>query len=674
MAGGQLRAVISELRRLIGGRGGCTLTDAQLLEDFVTRGDQASFEVLVWRHGTMVLSLCQRVLRDTHEAEDAFQATFLVFARKAGSIARRAAVGSWLYKVAYRVALRVRARAERRGAWEEAADDLPAHPTADEVLWRDLRPVLDEEIDRLPEKYRAPFVLCYLQGHTNEEAAEQLGCPKGTILSRLARGRQRLRSRLARRGLAPSAAAVATSLSQNAAPAAVPAALMSSTVKAAVPFAAGKVAAGLVSASVAALTEGVLQAMFLTKLKIATAALLALAVLGTGAGLFGHRVLAQRPAAGGQGPAAERAAQKAAAQAAREDVKAPQVAGKVVAVAKDGKSFTLEIPARGRGDDAQEAKKIDVKIGDKTVVTYHGVGPDAARPTEGYGARVRLQDGAKDVAAGVTFQGSVNVRSPDVAGKVIGVAKDGNGINLELPAPRPREEEPKKMEIKFNVKTILSYSQVAKGGAKLTEGYDAQVWLVDGLKDGTAASVQLIGKEQGRLRRAPDVAGKVSAVAKDGKSITLEMPPQGRGEEPKKVDVKLGDKTEVVYFGVDPDGTKVAEGFQASVWLEEGSKDSAAHVILRGVVRERWSLVAGQVVGVAKDGKGFTVELPGQGREAPKRVDIKITDKTRVAYEGVGPDGAKPTEGYAAQVRLVDESKDTAALILFATRGGGRRR
>jgi RNA polymerase sigma factor (sigma-70 family) len=182
MANGQLRVVISHLRRLVGGKGGCTLTDAQLLEAFVRRRDEASFEVLVWRHGAMVLSLCQRILRDAHEAEDAFQATFLVFARKAGTIGKRDAVGSWLYKVAYRVALRVRAKAAKGGAGEELADDLPAREAGDDVVWRDLRPVLDEEIDRLPEKYRVPFVLCYLQGHTNEEAAEQIGCPKGTIL------------------------------------------------------------------------------------------------------------------------------------------------------------------------------------------------------------------------------------------------------------------------------------------------------------------------------------------------------------------------------------------------------------------------------------------------------------------------------------------------------------
>src|SRR5262249_39477243 len=146
--------------------------------------------------------LCQRILRDSHEAEDAFQATFLVLARKAGSIGKREAVASWLYKVAYRVALRLRARAARHGGLEEVVDELPGRDVADDIDTRDLRPVLDEEIARLPEKYRAPLVLCYLQGHTNAEAAEQLRCPKGTILSRLARGRQRLRSRLARRGLA----------------------------------------------------------------------------------------------------------------------------------------------------------------------------------------------------------------------------------------------------------------------------------------------------------------------------------------------------------------------------------------------------------------------------------------------------------------------------------------
>ncbi len=202
MADGQLNTVIGQLRRRLGRQSGCTLTDGQLLDDFVTRGDEAAFEVIVWRHGAMVFNLCKRLLHDGHEAEDAFQAAFLVFARKAGSIGKGESVGSWLYKVAYRVALRARAKAARRNIPTEATDEVPAREEPDDVVWRDLRPVLDEEIDRLPEKYRVPFVLCYLEGHTNEEAAEQLGCPKGTVLSRLSRGRERLRSRLALAGLA----------------------------------------------------------------------------------------------------------------------------------------------------------------------------------------------------------------------------------------------------------------------------------------------------------------------------------------------------------------------------------------------------------------------------------------------------------------------------------------
>jgi len=204
--------------------------------------------------------------------------------------------------VAFRVALRVRAKAAKQGRREPLADAPPASAAADDLVWRDLRPVLDEELARLPAKYRAPLVLCYLGGQTNEEAAEQLGCPKGTIVSRLARGRERLRARLARRGLALSAAYLATALSRDAA-AAVPAALVSSTAKIAAAVATGQAAAGLVSAPVAALSKGVLQAMFLTKLKIAAAAVLVVSVAGPGAGMLAQRIAAQRPEPGKREPA-----------------------------------------------------------------------------------------------------------------------------------------------------------------------------------------------------------------------------------------------------------------------------------------------------------------------------------------------------------------------------------
>jgi RNA polymerase sigma factor (sigma-70 family) len=155
----------------------------------------------------MVLRVCRRILRDAHGAEDAFQATFLTLACKAGSIGKQEALSSWLYKVAYRVALRAQAGAMKRSTHEKPmVECLAAHGAepADEAAWRELGPLLDAEVRRLPEKYRAAFVLCYLEGKTNEEAAKELGCPKGTILSRLSRARERLRKRLNQRGLALS--------------------------------------------------------------------------------------------------------------------------------------------------------------------------------------------------------------------------------------------------------------------------------------------------------------------------------------------------------------------------------------------------------------------------------------------------------------------------------------
>src|SRR5262249_27726737 len=161
--------------------------------------DEAAFEVLLWRHGPMILGVCRRVLDHDADVEDAFQATFLLLVRKAASIQRGASVAAWLYQTAYRVALRARQRSRKRTV--TGRSQLVTSDPAEEVLWRDVRPVLDDEINRLPEKYRVPFIRCYLEGCTNEEAAVEMGCPVGTIHSRLSWARERLRSRLTRRGL-----------------------------------------------------------------------------------------------------------------------------------------------------------------------------------------------------------------------------------------------------------------------------------------------------------------------------------------------------------------------------------------------------------------------------------------------------------------------------------------
>src|SRR4051812_45976040 len=169
-----LSHLLRSLRSRAGSVAGC-LSDTQLLERFVSSHDEAAFELLLWRHGPTVLGVCRRLLSDPHDAEDAFQATFLVLARKAGSIARREAGGSWLYRVAYRVALRARAeRAKRATTQQVDADALPA-PLGVDRGWQELRQVLDEEVNRLPARHRAAFVLCCLEGKTGEEAARQLG-------------------------------------------------------------------------------------------------------------------------------------------------------------------------------------------------------------------------------------------------------------------------------------------------------------------------------------------------------------------------------------------------------------------------------------------------------------------------------------------------------------------
>jgi RNA polymerase sigma factor (sigma-70 family) len=279
---------------LAGDVGGAT--DGQLLEWFLALRHEAAFRALVDRHGPMVLGVCRRVLGDAHDAEDAFQATFLVLVRKAASVVPREFVANWLYGVACRTAhkarvARARADALKRRASERGTAMAGRAPTEDE-LWHDLQPVLDEELQRLPDTYCAAVVLCDLEGLPHEEAARRLGCPVGTVESRLSRGRQRLRDRLVRRGLAPAAAALWAETVREAS-AAMPAALIKQTAR----LVTSSPAAGAVPAAVAALAEGVIQMMWLARLKPLAAATAALVLATVGVGVLGQ----QQPAPQGAG-------------------------------------------------------------------------------------------------------------------------------------------------------------------------------------------------------------------------------------------------------------------------------------------------------------------------------------------------------------------------------------
>ena len=200
-----LSSFLRHFRRQVFLRDAGELTDRDLLQRFGRGPDGDAFAALVQRYGPLVLGVCRRVLRQEQDAEDAFQATFLVLARKAGSIDQPERLGNWLYGVASRVAQKARAETARRRARQQQVTDMPAAEPGHEADWDDLRQVLDEEVERLPDKFRLPILLCHLQGKTREEAAQQLGWSPGAVKGMLERGRELLRSRLARRGLALSA-------------------------------------------------------------------------------------------------------------------------------------------------------------------------------------------------------------------------------------------------------------------------------------------------------------------------------------------------------------------------------------------------------------------------------------------------------------------------------------
>jgi RNA polymerase sigma factor (sigma-70 family) len=338
MATGQLSAVLQHLQRMAGVCTARELSDAELLERFVAHHEEAAFAALVQRYGPMVLGVCRRVLQNAHDAEDAFQATFLILVRKAASIGKREALGCWLHGVALRIAVRAKVNEAGRRLRERQVQAMPQTDAIATVAWRELKPILDEEVARLPDRYRVPFVLCYLEGKTYARAARQLCCVTGTISKRLARARELLRRRLVRRGLALPAGVLAAVLSQNGTSAAMPASLAAATIKTALQTAAGTAAAGAVSPRVASLTEGGLKTMGATTWKLTLALLLALGVLGAGAGLLVRRAPAEASAAdqpktsaqGKAAPAKERPKARVGDPAKPEADKQMSVTGRVV--------------------------------------------------------------------------------------------------------------------------------------------------------------------------------------------------------------------------------------------------------------------------------------------------------------------------------------------------------
>jgi RNA polymerase sigma factor (sigma-70 family) len=289
MATGQLTGVLRHLRRATLLSDGAAQSDGDLLDRYLSERDDAAFEAILQRHGAMVLGVCRRILRNEADAHDAFQATFLVFLRKAPSIRPRAMVGNWLYGVAHKTSLKAKAMNRQRSR-KELLGKSGRGDEARELALLELQALLDQELSRLPDKYRAPIVLCELEGKSLKQAAQQLDCPQGTVASRLARGRQMLARRLTLQGLSLSAGVLPIALAREAASACLPKSLFACTVQSALALAAGQVAPlGAIPTKVVSLTEGVLKTMLLKKLKLLVLTLTVVTLVGTGGTLAAYR-------------------------------------------------------------------------------------------------------------------------------------------------------------------------------------------------------------------------------------------------------------------------------------------------------------------------------------------------------------------------------------------------
>jgi RNA polymerase sigma factor (sigma-70 family) len=355
----RLRRVLRYVQHHLGVAAQDGVTDGDLLARFAATRDEDAFATLLDRHGPMVAGVCRRLLGHDQDTEDVVQAAFLVLARKAGSIRKRESVGSWLYGVARRLALRCRAQRALRAARERAAVPAPAPSMA--AAWEALQDALDEELQRLPERYRAPLILCYLEGQTHEEVSRQFGCPLGTVRSRVARGRDLLRTRLTRRGLTLSAAGFATTLAAGTAPAALSPTLANTTFAAVHCWVGQDPAAGAASPRVLALVDEVLRSMWIAKLKTVAALALAVLVLAGGTALaMVHRLAPQEtPAAA---PAPPPVAQKEQAAAA-DDPLPPGALGRLGTL-----RFRMGGPLSQDGTvvamaDFQQVKLVEVRTG-----------------------------------------------------------------------------------------------------------------------------------------------------------------------------------------------------------------------------------------------------------------------------------------------------------------------
>lgn len=613
--------------------------DAALLAQWVDHADHNAFELLLWRHGPMVWQTCRRVLRHDHDAEDAFQAAFLTLARKAASVRRSDSLAGWLYRVAFRAALAARGRkpeAEALGDLDDVAD-----ARRDDA---ELRGRIDEEIRRLPPRYREAFVLCCLQGHTTDEAAETLGCPRGTVGTRVAWARRRLRERLGRD---------------------VPCLLCGAPLSGPLVEAAMKTVTEDATPVVAELCREVMTMLLIHKIKTAFAWIAPVLIVAAGFGAVGMTgVRAEKPAAEKKKPNADKP--KSDKKPDANKPAGPDVQGIIKSAVNEGKLLTIVTKPKDKNSDEQT---VEIKLTDKTQALFFGVGTGGTEVKEGQGVSIWFAENSKDTAARAHFHGDKNAKGakPSLAGPLSAVADDGKSITVVI-KPKKKNEEAVVQTVKINDKTGVTFANVEAGGAKLATEMQVSVWLAEG-SDDVAARVTAWGKAElpGGKKGGEGAAhvGQVSAIDKDGKSVTITVASKTKGEEPKQVALKLTDKSKLVFSGVGAGAAKIVLGQTATVWVDQAAIGTVAAAHFQAAPKVAPG-VAGKVTAVADDAKSFTVQVPPTKKnEEGKEVTIKVGDKSRVIFNGVAAGAAKITKGYAVRVEYAEGSKDLAALVTF---------
>ena len=440
------RGLLRQIRKVVAAQCPSRQSDRQLVQRFLAEHDEAAFQVLVERHGPMVLGVCRNVLQHLQDAEDVFQAVFLVLARKAHTIRKQQALSSWLHGVAYRLALKARSR--RRLAFESFADrESSSASPVDALTVRELTAILHAELRRLPESSRSPLLLCYWEGKTRDEAAEQLGMTAGSFKKRLEQARKLLGSRLTRRGVAPTAALLATLLADTTVRAAVPYHLIQRTAEAALEFAAGKPALALASAAAVNLAKGTIQAMNITKWATALIVSILLIGLGGALGLSGYQALwGQEP--GGQGPPA--AQQGQGKDSPKVDTAKPD-AEKIVGTWRlaeglsDGDNFPAEMTALGRFTFTKDGSATFTVVNQKLEGPYKVVGAgkiDVTINKEEPGPGIYKFDGKDRLILCFTKDAAAKKRPTEFTGE----KKSGQTL-IQLTRAKPGEEKPSDDEI-----------------------------------------------------------------------------------------------------------------------------------------------------------------------------------------------------------------------------------